>query len=46
MVDWNGVAQELISKEVDEMSDEQFLTKVKLIIAGKVTNVAKQIEKK
>ncbi|MBQ3546732.1 MAG: putative DNA binding domain-containing protein [Lachnospiraceae bacterium] len=30
--------QEHISKEVDEMSDEQFLSKVKLIIGGKITN--------
>jgi len=30
--------QEHISKEVDEMSDEQFLSKVKLVIDGKVTN--------
>ena len=30
--------QEHISKEVDEMTDEEFLTKVKLLIGGKVTN--------
>ena len=30
--------QEHISKEVDAMSDEQFLTKVKLIIDGKITH--------
>lgn len=30
--------QEHISKEVDSMSDEQFLSKVKLLIGGKVTN--------
>lgn len=30
--------QDHISKEVDEMSDEQFLSKVKLLIGGKVTN--------
>ena len=30
--------QEHISKEVDAMSDEQFLTKVKLIIEGKITH--------
>lgn len=30
--------QEHISKEVDEMNDEQFLSKVKLLIDGKVTN--------
>lgn len=29
-----------ISKEVDEMTDEQFLTKLKLIINGKITNAA------
>ena len=34
------MAQELISKEVDGMSDEQFLTKMKLLIGGKVTNAA------
>lgn len=34
------MAQEPISKEVDGMSDEQFLTKMKLIIGGKVTNAA------
>ena len=32
------MAQEPISKEVDGMSDEQFLTKMKLLIGGKVTN--------
>ena len=30
--------QEHISKEVDEMTDEEFLTKVKLLIGGKVMN--------
>ncbi len=30
--------QEHISSEVDNMSDEEFLTKVKLLIEGKVTN--------
>lgn len=30
--------QEHISKEVDEMTNEEFLTKVKLLIGGKVTN--------
>lgn len=30
--------QEHISKEVDSMTDEEFLSKVKLIIGGKVTN--------
>ena len=30
--------QEHISKEVDAMSDEQFLTKIKLIINGKITH--------
>lgn len=30
--------QDHISREVDEMSDEQFLSKVKLLIGGKVTN--------
>lgn len=30
--------QEHISNEVDNMSDEEFLTKVKLLIEGKVTN--------
>ncbi len=30
--------QEHISKEVDAMNDEQFLSKVKLLIGGKVTN--------
>lgn len=34
------MAQEPISKEVDDMSDEQFLTKMKLLIGGKVTNAA------
>ena len=34
------MAQEPISKEVDGMSDEQFLTKMKLLIGGKVTNAA------
>lgn len=34
------MAQELISKEVDGMSDEQFLTKMKLLIGGKVINAA------
>ncbi len=29
-----------ISKEVDDMSDEEFLTKLKLIIDGKITNTA------
>ncbi len=29
-----------ISEEVDRMTDEQFLTKLKLIIAGKLTNAA------
>ncbi len=32
------MAQEPISKEVDEMTDEQFLTKMKLLRNGKVTN--------
>ncbi|MDE7251096.1 MAG: transcriptional regulator, partial [Lachnospiraceae bacterium] len=30
--------QEHISKEVDAMSDEQFLTKIKLMIGGKITH--------
>ena len=30
--------QEHISKEVDAMTDEQFLTKIKLMIAGKITH--------
>lgn len=34
------MAQEPIPKEVDGMSDEQFLTKMKLLIGGKVTNAA------
>lgn len=34
------MAQDPISKEVDGMSDEQFLTKMKLLIGGKVTNAA------
>ena len=34
------MAQEPISKEVDGMSDEQFLTKMKLLIVGKITNAA------
>lgn len=34
------MAQEPISNEVDGMSDEQFLTKMKLLIGGKVTNAA------
>ena len=29
-----------ISEEVDHMSDEQFLTKLKLVIDGKITNAA------
>ncbi len=29
-----------ISEEVDQMSDEEFLTKIKLIINGKITNAA------
>lgn len=34
------MAQDPISKEVDGMSDEQFLTNMKLLIGGKVTNAA------
>lgn len=30
--------QEHISKEIDTMSDEQFLTKLKLMISGKITH--------
>lgn len=29
-----------ISEDVDQMSDEQFLTKLKLMINGKITNAA------
>ena len=32
------MAQDHISEEVDDMSDEQFLTKMKLMINGKITN--------